>query len=90
MRFTKQQYEQAIEALVLASQQLEPNSRCCNVCGDSGHVAYECGHNPLVAMEICVKIARETSRFKFSATPIVLPNSQEPVFLSDSEPTKWF
>lgn len=41
-------YEEAIEALLAARTQLEPDGRGCVVCGDSGHQAMECHHNPLV------------------------------------------
>lgn len=57
MRFTREQYEAAIANLQDAMVQLVPEARCCAVCGDSGHLAYECGHNPLVAMAICKDIA---------------------------------
>jgi hypothetical protein len=57
MSFTARQYDIAIEALRLAKQQLEPDCRPCTVCGDTGHQAFECGHNPLLAMLICTQIA---------------------------------
>jgi hypothetical protein len=57
MRFTTYQYDQAIKALTEAKEQLEPDGRDCAVCGDGGHQAFECGHNPLVAMEICRVLA---------------------------------
>lgn len=53
MRFTKEQYEKAIKDLQDGMTQLEPNGHGCHICGDSGHQAFECGHNPLVAMAIC-------------------------------------
>ncbi len=59
MRFTIAQYDAAIRALTEAREQLEPDGRCCTCCGDGGHQAFECGHNPLVAMEICTGIARD-------------------------------
>jgi hypothetical protein len=46
--FTAADYDEAIEALVAAKGQLEPDGRGCVVCGDSGHQAMECHHNPLV------------------------------------------
>lgn len=57
MRFTAYQYDKAIEALQDAKKQLEPDGGYCAVCGDSGHMAYECGHNPLVAVAMCKGIA---------------------------------
>lgn len=45
---TAADYAEAIEALTLAAQQLAPDGRGCNVCGDSGHQAFECHHNPLL------------------------------------------
>ena len=53
MRFTRLQYERAIANLSDAMGQLEPNGRCCAICHDSGHQAWECGHNPLYAMACC-------------------------------------
>jgi len=60
MQFTKGQYERAIAALTDAKEQLEPDGRNCAVCGDSGHQAFECGHNPLVAVVMCQRIAAES------------------------------
>jgi hypothetical protein len=60
MRFTAEMYDRAIENLALAKQQLEPDGNPCSVCSDSGHMAFECGHNPLVAVAFCRTIA-ETS-----------------------------
>lgn len=53
MRFTEEQYKKAIEHLQDARTQLEPNGNGCHCCGGSGHQAFECGHNPLVAMAMC-------------------------------------
>lgn len=55
--FTAKQYEVAIEHLRDALTQLVPNGNGCHVCGDSGHQAFECGWNPLVAVAICRAIA---------------------------------
>jgi hypothetical protein len=41
-------YDEAVEALREARTQLEPDGRGCVVCGDTGHQAMECHHNPLV------------------------------------------
>lgn len=60
MRFTAQQYDAGIRALTDAKHQLEPDGRCCAVCGDTGHMAFECGHNPLVAMALCEQIAAQS------------------------------
>lgn len=57
MRFTAIQYDRAIEALRSAKQQLEPDGHYCACCGDGGHQAFECGHNPLVAIALCKAIA---------------------------------
>lgn len=57
MRFTKAHYERAIRDLTDAMTQLEPNGNGCHCCGDSGHQAFECGWNPLVAMALCEHIA---------------------------------
>lgn len=47
MKYTKNDYEKAIEALKLGMTQLEPDGNCCSICGDNGHQAWECHHNPL-------------------------------------------
>jgi len=57
MRFTAKQYDDAITHLHHAKKQLESDGNCCAVCGDSGHMAFECGFNPLVAVLICKQIA---------------------------------
>lgn len=59
MRFTTQQYGDAIDSLRQAREQLEPDGRCCACCGDSGHQAFECGFNPLVAMAMCEAISKK-------------------------------
>lgn len=50
MRFTAQQYDEAIANLQAAKNQLEPDGRDCAICGDGGHQAWECAFNPLRAM----------------------------------------
>jgi hypothetical protein len=45
---TAADYAEAIEALQAAATQTEPDGRGCVVCGDSGHQAMHCHHNPLV------------------------------------------
>lgn len=60
MRFTTDQYDQAIQALRDAKEQLQPDGRHCAVCGDDGHQAFECGHNPLLAMAMCQQIATQS------------------------------
>lgn len=61
MRFTKEQYQQAIRHLHDGLTQLQPDGHCCAICGDSGHQAWECGHNPLYAMAVCEGIARRAT-----------------------------
>lgn len=46
-RLAPAEYEKAIEDIRLAMTQLEPDGRCCVVCGDSDHQAWECHHNPV-------------------------------------------
>lgn len=58
MRFTHEQYQKAIEHITDASTQLEPNGNGCHCCGDSGHQAFECGWNPLLAVAMCHDIAK--------------------------------
>ena len=61
MRFTASQYDQAIEALRDAREQLAPDGCCCRICHDTGHQAWECGHNPLLAMATCEGVARQAA-----------------------------
>lgn len=58
MRFTAHQYDQAIAALREGREQLQPDTHCCRICHDTGHQAWECGHNPLLAMATCDGISR--------------------------------
>lgn len=60
MRFTAAQYDAAIQSLQCAKDQLDADGNCCSVCGD-GHYAWECGHNPLLAMQICQQIAEQSN-----------------------------
>lgn len=57
MRFTVEQYQKAKQNIDDALTQLEPNGNGCHVCGDSGHQAFECGSNPLLAWAMCNGIA---------------------------------
>lgn len=52
MRFTTTQYNTAIQALWDGSCQLEPDGQNCSICSDTDHQAWECHHNPLLAMEL--------------------------------------
>lgn len=61
-RFTDEQYDKAIRHLQDARTQLEPNGHGCHCCGGSGHQAFECGHNPLVAMAMCRDIAEHAAK----------------------------
>lgn len=45
---TARDYDEAIIALADARKQLAPDGRGCVVCGDTGHQAMECHHNPLL------------------------------------------
>lgn len=58
--FTRAQYDEAAESLKAASTQLEPDGRPCAICEDTGHMAWGCGRNPLLAMRLCERIARES------------------------------
>lgn len=40
-------YDEAIYDLMKAKEQLGPDGNSCAVCGDGGHQAWECHHNPL-------------------------------------------
>jgi hypothetical protein len=57
-RFTIEQYDKAIQHLQDARTQLAPDGHGCHCCGGSGHQAFECGHNPLVAMQMCEMITK--------------------------------
>jgi hypothetical protein len=52
MRFINRQYDEAMQSLHDAREQLEADCNSCACCGDSGHMAFECGHNPLVGMAL--------------------------------------
>ncbi len=43
-------YQRALKALADGVGQLEPDGNVCAVCGDNGHQAWECHHNPARAM----------------------------------------
>ncbi len=50
-QFTREEYLKAIEKINAGLTQLEPDGRTCAICGDGGHQAWECHHNPLVLMK---------------------------------------
>lgn len=52
-RLTKEDYDEAIETLVCARD--EDPSKCCGSCGDGGHTAETCHHNPLVLARLGAK-----------------------------------
>lgn len=52
MIFTEAQYQEAIANLEAGRRQLNPDGNECSICGDGGHQAWECGHNPLLAMRL--------------------------------------
>lgn len=60
VRFTRAQYEKAIEDLRSGMEQLAPDGLGCAICTDSGHQAWECAFNPLRAMAICGAIAKQS------------------------------
>lgn len=62
VRFTIEQYDQAIADLQDAKKQLVADGNFCAICTDSGHMAFECGHNPLVAMVLCHRIAEDSEK----------------------------
>ena len=53
--FTEKDYLSAIRKLKRGMAQLQPNGYPCFICGDTGHQAWECHHNPLVAVELAGK-----------------------------------
>ena len=62
MRLTARQYDQAIEALRDGRDQLAPDGLCCRICHDTGHQAWECGHNPLLARVACEGVATQAMK----------------------------
>lgn len=48
---TRAEYEEARAAIDKALAQLEPDGRCCVLCQDGGHQAWECRFNPVRAMK---------------------------------------
>lgn len=53
--FTRLDYKRAIRVLELGKKQLQPDGKNCIICGDNDHQAFECHHNPLVAMDLIDK-----------------------------------
>lgn len=47
MQPNREQYIDAIAKLTAGMCQLKPDGNCCSICGDNGHQAWECHHNPL-------------------------------------------
>lgn len=60
-RFTNEHYDKAIADIADARGQLEPDGRVCVICHDSGHQAWECGSNPLLAMVLCAATAKRAN-----------------------------
>ena len=58
-RITAEDYREAIRDLSDASKQLNPDGDHCRYCGDSGHQAWECHHNPLVMARRAARRQRE-------------------------------
>lgn len=59
--FTEEQYDQAIEDLMLAKSVIKNPVPGCPVCG--GHCApHQCGRNPLYAMYMCEQITRRSDQ----------------------------
>lgn len=59
--FTVQQYDEAIESLKIARQQLLSGNQSsgCGVCGGNCHPD-QCGRNPLYAMKLCADVDKMT------------------------------
>lgn len=62
MRFSEAQYQKAIDDINDARGQLAPDGRCCRICHDTGHQAWECGSNPLLAELVCNGIAERAEK----------------------------
>lgn len=54
--FTRDQYHDAIARLKDGLSQLKPDGNNCHVCGDGGHQAWECHHNPLFMEQLAWKV----------------------------------
>ncbi len=95
MRFTAHQYDEAITALQDAKKQLEADGHDCSICGDSGHMAFECGNNPLLAMAMCHDIAEKSRDLHETLHQLGGFNSYMGVQLGPAkvivpEPHQWF
>lgn len=96
MRFTRHQYEKAIEALRDGMTQLEPDGHCCAVCGDSGHFSWACHHNPLRAMAMCHEAYHKAQDFHDALHALIgvgagLGMAPTGLFVAmpDEEPGEW-
>jgi len=58
---TAEDYDEAINALLEAKKQLSPDGNICLVCGDGGHQAWECRHNPMAMARMA---ARELQTYR--------------------------
>lgn len=75
MKFTKDQYISALQALFAGLGQLSPedidknDDVGCAICEKQNHWAWQCAQNPLVAMESCQDRNEDpTDRFQPTAT----------------------
>lgn len=50
-RPTIEDYNKLIGLLVEGREQIQPDGDPCRVCGDNGHQAFECHHNPAFVMK---------------------------------------
>lgn len=56
VRLTHDDYAVAMDAIMAGMGQLEPDGKPCAICGDSGHQAWECHHNPVAVMKEAAKL----------------------------------
>ncbi len=57
MRFTHQQYDDAIAMLEAAK--LQQPQEPCSICHEITHSAWDCGSNPLVAIMACRRVVEQ-------------------------------
>lgn len=83
MRFGVNQYDKAIEALRDGRDQLKPDARCCTVCHDTGHQAWECGHNPLYAMAVCEGLVKRANELHDRMHEVSHRGAKDPALAED-------
>lgn len=76
MRITAEQYYKAKENIDDALTQLQPDGRVCVICHDSGHQAWECGSNPVLAHLMCNFIAHRAQNIHDRMHSMEVPSKE--------------